>query len=165
MLGFVQGLSYVFTYWMFLVFFSEEMLPLTGAEMRKYLAELERSKNPDGYVSSGAGGVSLRRLKRKESGKGDTNVIEVEDVEGVGQAQVSAVSPASKKTRTSRGTKPSSSRPPSGKEAGASSLNDEVVDSFWHSEFDIHRYAIVFWLSLFCVLEAARTDLLWFYSL
>jgi hypothetical protein len=141
------------------------MLPLTDAEMKKYLAELEKSKNPDGYVSSSAGGVSLRRLKRKDSGKGDTNVIEVEDMEGVGQAQVSAGSPASKKTRTSRGTKPISSRPPSGKKAGASSLNDEVVDSFWHSEFDIHRYAVVFWLSPFCIFEAARTDLLWFYYL
>jgi hypothetical protein len=61
------------------------MLPLTGAEMRKYLADLERSKNHDGYVSSSAAGVSLRKLKRKESaGKGEAGVIEVEDSEGVG---------------------------------------------------------------------------------
>jgi hypothetical protein len=53
--------------------------------MRKYLAEVEKSKNPDGYVSSGSAGVSLRRLKRKEpSGKGDAGVIEVDDLEGAG---------------------------------------------------------------------------------
>jgi hypothetical protein len=61
------------------------MLPLTGAEMRKYIAELEKSKNPDGYVSSGSAGVSLRKLKRKEpSGKGEAGVIEVDDLEGTG---------------------------------------------------------------------------------
>jgi hypothetical protein len=26
------------------------MLPLTDAEMKKYLAELEKNKNPDGYT-------------------------------------------------------------------------------------------------------------------
>jgi hypothetical protein len=89
------------------------MLPLTGAEMRKYLADLERSKNPDGYVSSSPGGVSLRRLKRKESVKGDAGVIEVEDLEnaGGGNASAQAASPSSKKARTGRGSKPSSSRP------------------------------------------------------
>jgi hypothetical protein len=120
------------------------MMPLTGAEMKKYLAELEQSKNPDGYVSSSPAGVSLRRLKRKESGKCDLNVIEVDDLEGAGggNANTSAASPASKKARTSWGSKPGSSRPPSGKETSGSSLNDEVMDSFWHSGFDVRRYII-----------------------
>jgi hypothetical protein len=89
------------------------MLPLTGAEMKKYLADLDRSKNPDGYVSSSPAGVSLRRLKRKETGKGDSGVIEVDDLEAVGggNAPTSAASPSSKKARTGRGSKPSSSRP------------------------------------------------------
>jgi len=128
---------------MHLVFFSEEMLPLTGAEMRKYLAELERSKNPDGYVSSGSAGVSLRKLKRKEpSGKGDAGVIEVDDLEGAGgeHTLVSVESPSSsKKSRTVRGAKGAGGRPPTGKEVGGTSLNDEVMESFWHSEFDIRR--------------------------
>jgi hypothetical protein len=122
------------------------MLPLTGAEMKKYLAQLEQSKNPDGYVSSSPAGVSLRRLKRKDSGKGDSNVIEVDDLEGAGEgnAHTPAGSPSSKKARTSRGSKPGISRPPSGKETGGTSLNDEVMDSFWHSGFDIRRYIIIF---------------------
>jgi hypothetical protein len=122
------------------------MLPLTGAEMKKYLAELERSKNPDGYVSSSPAGVSLRRLKRKECVKGDSGVVEVEDLENVGggNASTQAASPSSKKARTGRGSKPSSSRPPSGKEIGGTSLNDDVMDSFWHSGFDIRRYNIFF---------------------
>jgi hypothetical protein len=126
----------------FVLLCAGEMLPLTGAEMRKYLAELERSKNPDGYVSSSPGGVSLRRLKRKESVKGDSGVIEVDDLEnaGGGNAPTPAASPSSKKARTGRGSKPSSSRPPSGKEIGGTSLNDDVMDSFWHSGFDIRRY-------------------------
>jgi hypothetical protein len=135
MLGFVQGLSYVFTHWMYLVFFSEEMLPLTGAEMRKYLAEVERNKNPDGYVSSSPAGVSLRKLKRKEpSGKGEAGVIEVDDLEGAGGAH----------NVVAKGV---GGRPPSGKEVGGTSLNDEVMESFWHSEFDIRRYVLFFfWL-------------------
>jgi hypothetical protein len=118
------------------------MLPLTGAEMKKYLAELDRNKNPDGYVSSSPAGVSLRRLKRKECVKGDSGVVEVEDLENVGggNASTQAASPSSKKARTGRGSKPSSSRPPSGKEIGGTSLNDDVMDSFWHSGFDIRRY-------------------------
>jgi hypothetical protein len=121
------------------------MLPLTGAEMKKYLAELEKSKNPDGYVPSSSASVSLRRLKRKDSGKGDASVIEVEDVEGAGNgsAHILAGSPASKKTRTSRGSKPSDGRPPAGKEIGGTSLNDEAMESFWHSEFDFRRYVVV----------------------
>jgi hypothetical protein len=43
------------------------MLPLTGVEMKKYLVELEKNKNPDVYVSSNPADVSLRKLKRKES--------------------------------------------------------------------------------------------------
>jgi hypothetical protein len=120
------------------------MLPLTGAEMKKYLAEFEQSKNPEGYVSSSPAGVSLRRLKRKESGKGDSNVIEVDDLEGAGggNAHTAAASPSSKKARTTRGSKPGSSRPPSGKETGGTSLNDEVMYSFWHSGFDVRRYIL-----------------------
>jgi hypothetical protein len=60
--------------------FAGEMMPLTGAEMKKYIAELEKSKNLDGYVSSNPAGVSLRKLKRKEAAKGDAVVIEVEGV-------------------------------------------------------------------------------------
>jgi hypothetical protein len=111
--------------------------------MRKYLAELEKSKNPDGYVSSGSTGVSLRRLKRKEpSGKGDAGVIEVDDLEGAGgeHTLVFVESPSSsKKSRTVRGAKGAGGRPPTGKEVGGTSLNDEVMESFWHSEFDIRR--------------------------
>jgi hypothetical protein len=139
-----------FTDWMNLVLFSEEMLPLTGAEMRKYLVEVEKNKNPDGYVSSSPAGVSLRKLKRKESsGKGEAGVIEVDDLESTGVAQnvVAVESPSSKKARTSRGAKGVGGRPPSGKEVGGTSLNDEVMESFWHSEFDIRRYAFSFWLS------------------
>jgi hypothetical protein len=121
------------------------MLPLTGAEMKKYLAELEKSKNPNGYVSSSSAGVSLRRLKRKDSGKGDASVMEVEDVEGAGEGNVLVLagSPASKKTRTSRGSRPSGGRPLAGKEIGGTSLNDEAMESFWHSEFDFRRYVVV----------------------
>ena len=130
-----------------LIFFSEEMLPLTGAEMRKYLAEVEKNKNPDDYVSSSPAGVSLRKLKRKEpTGKGDAGVIEVEDLETAGGAPnvVAVESPSSKKARTSRSAKGVGGRPPSGKEVGGTSLNDEVMESFWHSEFDIRRYAFSF---------------------
>jgi hypothetical protein len=122
--------------------FAEEMLPLTGAEMRKYIAELEKSKNPDGYVSSSSAGVSLRKLKRKEpSGKGEAGVIEVEDLEGTGGGHtlVSVESPSSKKSRSVRGTKSVGGRPPLGKEVGGRSLNDEAIESFWHSEFEFRR--------------------------
>jgi hypothetical protein len=117
-------------------------LPLTRAEMRKYIAELEKSKNLDGYVSSSSAGVSLRKLKRKEpSGKGEAGVIEVEDLEGAGGGHtlVSVESPSSKKSRSARGAKGVGGRPPSGKEVGGTSLNDEAMESFWHSEFDFRR--------------------------
>jgi hypothetical protein len=96
------------------LFFAEEMLPLTGAEMRKYLTELEKSKNPEGYVSSNPVWVSLRKLKRKEAAtKGDAGVIEVEDSEGAGDgnALVQADSPLPKKARTGKGAKTGGSHP------------------------------------------------------
>lgn len=55
------------------------MLPLTGAERKKYLAELEKNKSPDGYLSSDPTGVQQRKLKRKDfATKNDTEVGEVE---------------------------------------------------------------------------------------
>jgi hypothetical protein len=121
-----------------------EMLPLTGAEMKKYLAELEKAKNPDGYVSSNLAGVSLQKLKRKESAKDDVAVIEVEGSEGSsdGNAFTQADSPVPKKSRTAKGTKAGGSRPTAEREVGGTSLNDEAMESFWHSEFDFRRYAL-----------------------
>jgi hypothetical protein len=126
--------------------FVEEMLPLTGAEMRKYLAELEKSKNPEGYVPSNPAGVLLRKLKRKKAAsKGDGGVIEVDDVEGAGDANalVPADSPITKKSRTSKGTK-AGGCPSASTEVGGTSLNDEAMESFWHSEFNFRRYASIF---------------------
>jgi hypothetical protein len=121
------------------------MLPLTGAQMRKYMAELEKSKNPNGYVSSSSGGVSLRKLKRKDSGRGEAGVIEVEDAEGEAERNmlVSVESPISKKARTGKGVRPIGGRPPAGKDVGGTSLNDEAMESFWHSQFDIRRYVVL----------------------
>jgi hypothetical protein len=113
--------------------FAEEMLPLTGAEMRKYLAKLEKSKNPEGYVSNNPAGVSLRKLKRKETAsKGDARVIEVDVLEGVGDANdlVRADSPLPKKARTGKGPKTGGSRPTASTEVGGTSLNDEAMESF-----------------------------------
>lgn len=58
---------------------------------------------------------------------------------GGGHTIVSVESPSSKKSRTARGAKGVGGRPPSGKEVGGTSLNDETMESFWHSEFDIRR--------------------------
>jgi hypothetical protein len=130
--------------------FAEEMLPLTGAEMRKYVAELEKSKNPEGYVASDPAGLSLRKLKRKESGsKRDAGIIEVDDAEGAGDANalVLADSPVTKKSRTGKGSKVGG-RPSTSTEIGGTSLNDEAVESFWHSEFNFRRYASI----SFCLL-------------
>jgi len=41
------------------------MLPLTGAECKKYLAELEKNSNLEGYVSIDPAGLKLRKLRRK----------------------------------------------------------------------------------------------------
>jgi hypothetical protein len=129
--------------------FAEEMLPLTGTEMRKYLAELEKSKNPEGYVSSNPAGVSLRKLKRKEAAsKGDAGVIEVEDAEGAGDgnALVRADSRLPKKARTGKGAKTGGSRPAASTEVGGTSLNDEAMESFWHLEFNFRRYVMTFFV-------------------
>jgi hypothetical protein len=121
------------------------MLPLTRAEMKKYLAELEKNKNPDGYVSSNHAGMSLRKLKRKESAKDDVVVIEVEGSEGGsdGNALARADYPVPKKSRSSIGAKLGGSRPTAFREVGGTSLNDEAMESFWHSEFDFRRYAFL----------------------
>jgi hypothetical protein len=121
------------------------MMPLTGAEMKKYLAELEKSKNPDGYLSSSSAGVSLRKLKRKDSGKGEVDVIEVEDAEGKAKRNVvvAVESPASKKARTGKGGRSTGGRPLVDRDVGGTSLNDEAMEPFWHSQFDFRRYVVL----------------------
>ncbi|RHN55697.1 hypothetical protein MtrunA17_Chr5g0420781 [Medicago truncatula] len=72
------------------------MLPLTGAQSKKYLEEVEKNKNLDGYVSSDPVGLKLRKLKRKEPpAKNDTRAgeMEVEDLEGAGDAAAFVDSP------------------------------------------------------------------------
>lgn len=78
------------------VFAVERMLPLTGAQSKKYLEEVEKNKNLDGYVSSDPVGLKLRKLKRKEPpAKNDTRAgeMEVEDLEGAGDAAAFVDSP------------------------------------------------------------------------
>jgi hypothetical protein len=118
------------------------MLPLTGAKMRKYLAELEANKNPEGYVTSDPAGMSLRKLKRKEaSTKGDAGGTETDEPEVAagGNAVVHLDSPSSKKARTSKGARSGGSRPSARVNIGGTSLNDQAMESFWHSEFDFRR--------------------------
>jgi hypothetical protein len=124
------------------------MLPLTGAEMRKYLAELEKNKNPDGYAASNPTSVSLRKLKRKEpAAKGDVGetIVEIDDHEGASgeNALVQTDSPVPKKSRTGKGAKAIGDRPSASTDIGGTSLNDEAMKSFWHSEFDFRRYVVL----------------------
>jgi len=84
------------------------MLPLTGAERKKYLAELEKKKNSDGYVSSDQAGVQQRKLERKDlAAKNDTDVGEVEmenlETAGDGATPSQASSPPPKKTKIGKG--------------------------------------------------------------
>jgi hypothetical protein len=123
-------------------FFAEEMLPLTGAEMRKYLAELEASKNPEGYVTSDPAGMSLRKLKRKEaSSKGDAGGTEADEPElaADGNAVIHLDSPSSKRARTGKGARSGGSRSSARANVVGTSLNDLAMESFWHSEFDFRR--------------------------
>lgn len=130
-------------------------MPLTRAERRKYLAELEKNKNLDGYVSSDLAGLKLRRLKRKELvAKSDveTGDVEVENLEVVGDGVASAPpdSPQPKKLRTgksvdTRRPRPSASGGAKNIVVSGTSLNVQVTESFWHSQFDFRKY-------VFCLL-------------
>lgn len=93
-------------YFSFCSLFVERMLLLTGAQRKKYLDKVDKHKNLDGYVSSDPVGLKLRSLKRKEpAAKGDVEVgdLEMEDLEGVGDAVVIVDSPRSKKTKAGKG--------------------------------------------------------------
>jgi hypothetical protein len=90
-------------------------------------------------------------LKRKEAAsKGDAGVIEVDDSECAGDvnALVQADSPVTKKSRTGKGTKASGIRPSASTAVGGTSLNDEAMESFWHSEFNFRRYVSMSCVSL-----------------
>jgi hypothetical protein len=125
----------------------EKMLPLTGSERKKYLAELEKSKNLDGYMSSDPAGLKLRKLKRKEPAAksgAETCEVEIKDLDGTGDevAFVLADSPQPKKMKTGKAVDSERDRSAS-RDVGGTSLNVEATKSFWHSEFDFRKYVLV----------------------
>jgi len=84
------------------------VLPLTGAERKKYLVELEKKKNSDGYVLSDPAGAQQRKLKRKDlATKNDieTGEVEMENLETArgGATASQDGSPQPKKVKTGKG--------------------------------------------------------------
>lgn len=133
------------------LFVVDPMKPLTPAERNLYLAELKAKKAVDGYVTSDPAGMMHRTGRRKDaSSKGENAVINtkvVMDQVGVaedGKAVETAKFPKKKKARTRRAE--STRVRLTGvfvKEKTAeatSSLNEKVVEFFWHKDFDFRRY-------------------------
>lgn len=135
-------------------------MSLTGAESRKYLADLEVKKTTDGNAANDPAGVVQRKLKRKDInakpdiGVGDTT-MDIDNVDAAGDVVTTpqADSPQPKKMKTGKGADTGGKRPTSvrgGKDTRASStaLNAQVLESFWNSDFDFRRYANWFECSL-----------------
>jgi len=86
------------------------MLPLTGAERRKYLADLEAKKTVERNAASDPAGVVQRKLKRKDvntksdAGVGDTE-LDINNVDAACDSvtTLQADSPQPKKLKTGKG--------------------------------------------------------------
>lgn len=115
------------------------MLPLTGAQRRKYLAEAEKNKSLDGYVSSDPAGLKLRKLKRKEpASTTDDGMDVVESGEGNRETAAGGGTPRPKKGKASKAARLERNLFAGGSDAG-DSTSAAVVDSFWHSSFDFRK--------------------------
>jgi len=86
------------------------MMPLSGPERKKYLADMKAKKVGEGYCTSDPSGVLQRKIKWKDvAAKTDTGVrgseMDIENVEVAGDGGLVEQSylPKHKKTRTWKG--------------------------------------------------------------
>lgn len=134
--------------------YAEPMLPLSGAERRKYLADMKAKKVVEGYAASDPTGVLQRKVKRKYViAKVDTcargSSMDMDNVETAADDVLveQSNSPIPKKMKIGKGGDPRRTLPANGRgedDVGGvtrtSSLNAQVEESFWHADFDFRMY-------------------------